>query len=168
MLPQCRNITSVYDVGLTIGSGSYSVVKKAKHKVSGEYVAVKIIDKNTLNKKQLLAVIAEADTLKKLKHPNILEFKDFFILKNHLCIVTDLLSMNCLQYVKQHFSNLSELERKQILYKTLQALEHCHKNGFMHRDLKLDNILVSVGEDGRTIKDLKLADFGMAGSIVNV
>lgn len=86
----------MYDVGGTIGSGSYSVVKQAVNKQTGEHVAVKIIDKNTLNKKQVLAVIAEAETLKKLKHPNILEFKDFFILKNHLCIVTNINNMNCL------------------------------------------------------------------------
>ena len=116
----------------------------ARHKETNEYVAIKIIDKTTLDRKQVLAVIAEADILKKLNHPNILSYKDFFILKDHLCIVTDLLGMNCLSYVKDFFMNLSEKERKQIFFLITRALAHCHKNGIMHRDLKLDNILVSV------------------------
>ena len=42
-----------------------------------------------------------------------------------------------------------------------QALQYCHSNGIMHRDIKLENILVSVDDDGK-IYDVKLADFGKA------
>ena len=73
-------------------------------------------NKTSLDRKQVLAVIAEADILKKLDHPNILSFKDFFILKDHLCIVTDLLGMNGLTYVKDNFMDMSEKERKYIFY----------------------------------------------------
>lgn len=109
-----------------------------------------------------MAVIGEADILKSLNHPNVMAFKDFFILKNHLCIVTEQLSMNCLIYLKDNFGDLNEYQRKSIFYNTIKALAYCHKQGIMHRDLKLDNILVTVGDDGHTIKELKLADFGMA------
>ena len=101
----------------------------------------------------MLAVIAEADILKKLDHPNILQFKDFFILKDHLCIVTDLLGMNCLTYVKDNFMDMSEKRRKYIFYQITRALAHCHRSGVMHRDLKLDNILVNVErQNSRRIK----------------
>lgn len=117
----------------------------------------------------MLAVIAEADILKSLRHPNILAFKDFFILKDHLCIVTDLLEMNCLCYVKDNFCNLSEKERKRIFYLIAVSVDHCHKNNVMHRDLKLDNVLVTIeGRDRKGIRELKLADFGMACSINNI
>lgn len=41
------------------------------------------------------------------------------------------------------------------------ALQYCHNNNIMHRDIKLDNILVSIDQDG-IVYDLKLADFGKA------
>ena len=75
------------------------------------------------------------------------------------------MTMNCLQYVKVHFDSLSEKERKSIFYQSTRALAHMHKNGLMHRDIKLDNILVEIGEDCRTIEELKLADFGMACTV---
>ena len=43
----------------------------------------------------------------------------------------------------------------------MQALQYCHQNRVMHRDIKLDNILVSIDKD-HSIYDIKLADFGKA------
>ena len=98
--PECRDITEVYRLGEQIGAGSYSVVKYAEHKKTGEPVAIKIIDKSTMNLKQISNVLLEAEILKNLKHEYILGFKDFFIEMNQMCIVTDYSTMNALNYAK--------------------------------------------------------------------
>lgn len=60
---------------------------------------------------------------------------------------------------------LTEEESRHIFKKIARGVEHCHAKGIMHCDLKLENILVNVGEDGSTITDLCIADFGLSSEI---
>ena len=76
-------------------------------------------------------------------------------------IVTDSQHMNMREYVNSFYKILTEVDIKKIIRLLAQAIQYCHQNGVMHRDIKLDNILVSIDEDG-IIYDLKLADFGKA------
>ena len=58
---------------------------------------------------------------------------------------------------------LSSQEQTFILSKVVDAVAHCHNRGVIHRDIKLENILINIDHD-RRIKDIRLADFGMATS----
>jgi serine/threonine-protein kinase ULK/ATG1 len=73
-----------YLVGRQIGSGSFSVVWHARHRVHGTEVAIKEIVTNRLNKKLQESLMSEIFILKRINHPNIIRLHD--IIKVRLCL----------------------------------------------------------------------------------
>jgi len=81
-----------------------------------------------------------------------------------MCLVTEKLDMDLLQFINTNQNNLTEVDIKYIFWQLAIALRYCHSNNYMHRDLKPENVLVNLNTNG-TIKDLRLADFGNACKI---
>ena len=106
-------------------------------------------------------MIREAEILHYLNHPNILAFIDLYVEPKHICLVTDSQHMNARQYVNDHFRSMTSRDVKKIFHQAMQAVQFCHESGVIHRDIKLDNILLSVDTKGK-IFDVKLGDFGKA------
>ena len=75
--------------------------------------------------------------------------------------------MNARQYINTYYSKMTSNDIKQICHQSLSAIAFCHENNIIHRDVKLDNILLSIDEDGKVF-DVKLADFGKAIRIDDV
>ena len=69
--------------------------------------------------------------------------------------------MDLRQYANEFFHKLTQKEVKKLFSQIAQAINYCHENHIMHRDIKMENILVSVDAEG-LIYDVKLADFGKA------
>lgn len=88
----------------------------------------------------------EAKLLQKLDHPRILGCKEFFDEPEHLCIVTEWMSMDAYDYINWHYKDLTESELKRIFKMTAEAVQYCLDKGLMHRDIKPENILLSVDE----------------------
>ena len=55
---------------------------------------------------------------------------------------------------------LSEMQAYAIFKRIVQGVQYCHSQGIIHRDLKLENVLVRFEADDETLADVKLADFG--------
>lgn len=62
-----------YDIERTIGKGNFAVVKLARHRITKNEVAIKIIDKSQLDHTNLQKVYREVEIMKKLKHPHIIK-----------------------------------------------------------------------------------------------
>ena len=75
-----------------IGQGSYAHVRRAKHRGSGEYVAVKIVSKKKMNIEDLQALETEIELMKQIDHPNIIKLYDVYEDKSHICLVMELMS----------------------------------------------------------------------------
>lgn len=73
------------------------------------------------------------------------------------------MQMNLMDYLNQSYDKLSKEDKLAIFRQIAQAVDYCHSQGIMHRDIKMENILVNVDEQGQ-VTDLKLADFGFACS----
>lgn len=165
-----------YDItSKTLGKGHYGVVKLARHCLTGEPVAIKIIEKSRLNPDSLNQLGTEIRILFRLseyEHPNILklyqtidtEHKLYLITEYcgpHACDLHDYLSR------KQCRDGLSELEAQVFFIQICSAISYCHSMGIVHRDLKPENILVTDYKHMQTANDLKypllkLIDFGFA------
>ena len=96
-----------------------------------------------------------------MKDVNVLSLKHFYQDDDYICLVTDLMDMNLMDYLNNHFDSLTRQSKLKIFADIVSAIEHCHELGFMHRDIKLQNILVNIDEEG-TVTNVKLADFGFA------
>ena len=69
--------------------------------------------------------------------------------------------MTLVDYLNNYYDQLTKDDKYAIFLKIAQAVHYCHSVGIMHRDIKLENILVNVDEKNN-LTDLKLADFGFA------
>lgn len=103
----------------------------------------------------------EVTILKKIKHKNIICLRDTFETDNHIIFVLELCAGgDLLNYVRKR-RKLNENTAKVIFKQILEALDHCHKNNVLHRDIKLDNILLdSKGQ-------VKVGDFGVSKMVAD-
>lgn len=106
----------------------------------------------------------EINILKDLEHDNIIKLYDWYLeqdslAKKYIVLVMEYASGGDLGYLKAHHNNEIPLDiSKKILEQILNGLDYLHTNNVIHRDLKLENILIS---DNNPIK-IKIADFGLA------
>jgi len=100
--------------------------------------------------------VREAQLLRQLDHPHIVQLHDLFRSRNNLYIILEYIQFNALQLIQLH-PNGMPIEQLQWLGKQLtSALAYMHSKKVLHRDIRPENILVS--RDGV----LKLADFGFS------
>jgi len=137
----------------TLGKGSFAEVKKAFHKLTGTYRAVKIVDKKALNKSEQIDLKNEIQVLKRLNHPHIVKVFEFFENESNLFIVMELLNGGELFDKINQAKSFSEKKAARYFHQILSAVQYLHSHQIVHRDLKPENILF----DDQT---LKIVDFG--------
>eukprot|EP01155_Anaeramoeba_flamelloides_P040409 Anaeramoba_flamelloidesc33579_g1_i2.p1 GENE.c33579_g1_i2~~c33579_g1_i2.p1 ORF type:complete len:154 (-),score=43.66 c33579_g1_i2:345-806(-) len=118
-----------------IGDGSFSSVYRAVEKKTKKEYAIKIIKKNNLQFKKHL-IDNEIDILSKLDHPNIIKLKEIFNTKKKFFIVMEYAKGGELFDKLREKDHFTEREASKIIKKILLALQHLHKQGVVHRDLK--------------------------------
>ena len=155
-------LKQVYDIDRhVLGKGAFGKVYKGTDKANREFqVAVKVLNKHKMSEKDLAHVMDEVDLLKKVDHPNIVEYFETYDDKHYLYLVMELCTGGELfdshdEYIKQGKA-YTEKKAAEVIYKCLEALAHCHALGITHRDIKPENIM--YGKDG----EVRLVDFGLA------
>jgi len=140
-----------------IGKGSFGKVHLGLHLLTRHKVAIKCIDKEyIMEEKAQNKVVQEVTLLKGMSHKNIIKILEVFENKKYVFIVTDFAEKgDLLQYMKEH-GVFREQKAKPIIAQVLNGLDFCHSRGIMHRDVKLDNILLD-----RDLK-VKICDFGVS------
>lgn len=115
----------------------------AVHKLTGKQVAIKTIEKAYMKDDfSRRKVFQEVYILKKIRHDNIIRLLEVFESPKHLLIVMEYSDAgDLLQYVKRR-GRLSEEEALYIFKQIVYGLAHCHCRSVLHRDVKLDNILL--------------------------
>ncbi|XP_020632863.1 uncharacterized protein LOC110069677, partial [Orbicella faveolata] len=139
-----------------LGEGSFGQVFQAKK--DGRPVAVKIL-KNIENRKQIQDFEREVDMLREAKHPKIVEVIECISIQNQLAIVMEFMAGGNLKVLLD--KNQGRGQGKKFTLRFTEdigsALEHLHSLNIIHRDVKPENIFLSVDH---TV--LKLGDFGLA------
>ncbi|XP_057500154.1 CBL-interacting serine/threonine-protein kinase 21-like isoform X1 [Actinidia eriantha] len=151
------NTIGKYQLGRTIGEGTFAKVKLAANTENNQYVAIKIIDKHMVIENNLMhQVQREISTMKLLHHPNIARIHEVIGTKTKIYIVMEYVSGGVLSDKMSYVNRLSEIESRKHFQQLIDAVDYCHCRGVYHRDLKPQNLLLdSKG-------NLKVSDFGLS------
>jgi serine/threonine-protein kinase len=135
-------------IGGKIGQGGRSTVYEAKHEKTNEKVAIKLYKVDDENEAK--AMLAEAERIKKIDHPNIVSIKDAGVEKTNdageerleVFVVMELLSGKDLGEFLGEEQVVPALGALKIAFQVCEGLEELHKKGIIHRDLKPGNIFL--------------------------
>lgn len=106
-------------------------------------------------------IYREAQALKRLAHPNIVELYHAFLWKNFVVLIMEYVPGGDLRkYLNERKVALGEKEARDFFVQITDAVEYCHNRGIVHRDLKLENLLLN----DETERKIKVIDFGISGS----
>ena len=159
-----------YTLLRTLGSGSTGKVKLAKHKSTNELVAIKIVSRKKFREAiarsnrngETVAhkenrIIREALVVHLIDHPNIVKLQDLMITDDWFILIFEYIEgVQLLDFIMSH-TKLSERMARKLFRQLLSAVDFLHRHSIVHRDLKIENIIIS-GADGC----LKVLDFGLS------
>lgn len=152
-----RILANRYRLIEQIGMGGMAIVYRAVDLRTGHNVAVKVLRPEYNEDREFISRFQrEAEAASKMTHHNIVNLLDVGMDGENRYLVMEYVQGKTLKAVIQERGKLSAPLACQIAIRILSALEHAHRNGIVHRDIKPQNILVH--EDGH----IKVADFGIA------
>ena len=153
-----------YEILSKLGSGSFGNVYLARNKFTDEKVALKQIKKSSANLLSDGEIKDEIEILKKLDHPDIVRIIESFNTRNSYILITEYCEEG--ELFDQVKNQLSETQIAVIFRQLLSGLAYLHSNNIVHRDLKLENILIHEIEKSKTtgedLFNIKIIDFGTA------
>ncbi|KKA26579.1 hypothetical protein TD95_004896 [Thielaviopsis punctulata] len=156
-------------LGKTVGAGSMGKVKLAKKEDGSEQVACKIIprgstedhhhnkaEKERADQSKEIRTAREAAIVSLLYHPYICGLRDVVRTNYHWYMLFEYVNGGqMLDYIISH-GKLKEKQARKFSRQIGSALDYCHRNSIVHRDLKIENILISK------TGDIKIIDFGLS------
>ncbi|CAF4891062.1 unnamed protein product, partial [Rotaria socialis] len=154
-----RNLVNgLYNLGQTIGTGHFAVVKLARHVFTQKEVAVKVIDKTKLDEISKAHLFQEVQCMKLVQHPNVVRLYEVIDTPNKLYLILEFADGGDMyDYITRHANGLNESLSRKYFRQICRALKYCHKMYVCHRDLKPENI-VFFEKQGV----VKLTDFGFS------
>ncbi|XP_029555265.1 hormonally up-regulated neu tumor-associated kinase homolog A-like [Salmo trutta] len=147
-----------YLIGRKLGEGSFAKVREGLHAMTGEKVAVKVIDKRKAKKDSYVTknLRREGHIQQMIRHPNITQLLDILETENSYYLVMELCPGGNLMNRIYDKKKLDERETQKYVRQLVMAVEHLHRAGVVHRDLKIENLLLDEQEH------IKLIDFGLS------
>lgn len=136
-----------FQVGLQIGQGSFATVKRSVHRKTNHVVALKIYEKKNLQQENAqLALHREIYVLANLCHHNIMRLYEVIDSRTHVHLVMELCNGKNLYHSlkkRKPLMRFPEAEAAHIFKQIVSAVAYMHGVNVVHRDLKLDNILIN-------------------------
>ncbi|KAJ3980202.1 CAMK/CAMKL/Kin1 protein kinase [Lentinula detonsa] len=170
-----NRILGDYTLSKTLGAGSMGKVKLATHNMTGEQLAVKILPRvnpaapptnggapdavarqASKDASKEIRTLREAALSMLLHHPYICGMREMIVHQHHYYMVSEYVNGGqMLDYIISH-GRLRERVARKFARQIGSALDYCHRNNVVHRDLKIENILIS--QTG----NIKIIDFGLS------
>ncbi|XP_075471158.1 MAPK/MAK/MRK overlapping kinase isoform X4 [Ascaphus truei] len=143
-----------------VGEGTFSEVMKTQSLKDGNYYACKKMKQHFKSIEQVNN-LREVQALRRLSpHPNILMLHEVLFDRKAGCLalICELMDMNIYELIRGRRHPLPENKIRNYIYQLCKSLDHIHRNGIFHRDVKPENILIKQDL-------LKLGDFGSCRSV---
>ncbi|XP_042497156.1 CBL-interacting serine/threonine-protein kinase 8-like isoform X2 [Macadamia integrifolia] len=146
-----------YEVGRTIGEGTFAKVKFAQNTETGESVAMKVLDRRTIIKHKMVDQIKrEISIMKLVRHPYVVHLHEVLASRTKIYIILEFITGGELFDKIVHRRRLSETEARRYFQQLIDGVGYCHSKGVYHRDLKPENLLLD------SHGNLKISDFGLS------
>ena len=152
-----------YKINKNIGKGSFSHVYSA-YNINDpltEY-AIKTIKINKLNDQLKSKIKYEVDILKKISHENIIKLHDSFYHEGIIYIILERCNTDLSIEIKDNFNKISNEIKVKWITQLISAIIYLHYNYILHRDLKTQNIMLTVDNN------IKIIDFGFSRYIDSI
>ena len=152
-----------YTLEQLLGSGAFGKVYRCNDTTTNRSVAIKYLPKKCVDYRDLErdrvrgTVPMEVFALSRLKHPNIIQFIDYYEEDFFYVIVTDMPSpdiRDLFDFIEKCHSDLTDQRLRYIFRQILDAIDYMHEHGFAHLDIKDENILIDRNDH------VYLIDFG--------
>jgi len=148
--------------------GAFACVELATHAILGKQVALKIIARNEIRDPYVKQNFhREASILSRLNHPNIVKLVEIVCTENIYCLVLEYLPhSNTFYEVLKNNGALSESLACTFSKQLVSGLSYLHSKNILHRDLKLDNILVDKDRSRCLLIDFGLSNSWIPGQVI--
>ena len=147
---------SFYKFGRIIGRGAFGKVNIGLNILTGRIVAIKSFNKNNLvNEKAKKKILYETNLMRGLYHPAVTKILETFETEKYMLIIMEYISGGNLQNFVKKRRKLCEKTAKILFSQLIQGIKYIHSKGIVHRDIKLENILLDLNNI------VKICDFGV-------
>lgn len=149
-----------YILGQTLGEGEFGKVKLGWKKDGSSQVAIKLIRRESVatNPTRLPKIYREISILRELAHPNIVQLHEMVETERHIGIILEYASGGELFDYILNQRYLKDPSARRLFAQLVSGVGYLHKKGIVHRDLKLENLLLDQN------KNIIITDFGFANT----
>nr|XP_006203557.2 serine/threonine-protein kinase 33 isoform X1 [Vicugna pacos] len=158
-------IQEIYTFGRILGQGSFGMVIEAIDKETETKWAIKKVNKEKAGRSAVKLLEQEVNILKSVKHQHIIHLEQVFETPKKMYLVMELCEDGELKEILDRKGHFSENETKWIIRSLASAIAYLHNKDIVHRDLKLENIMVKssfIDANDEMNLNIKVTDFGLA------
>lgn len=149
-----------YELGRLLGKGTFANVYYGRCVLTGQSVAIKVIDKSKAKKAGIMDQIKrEISVMRLVRHPNVVHLYEVMATKTKIYFIMEYAKGGELFNRIAATGKLQEDVARKYFEQLIDAVEFCHSRGVYHRDLKPENILLDEDEN------LKVSDFGLSAFV---
>lgn len=156
-----RQIEEIYEFGEVLGRGSFGVVKEATNKISGRKWAIKAVNKEKAGTSAVKLLEREVLIMKKIDHQHLVHLEEIYETSKRMYLVMELCDAGGVEKLLEQKKRFSEKETWTVIKQLAHAVAYLHDSDIVHRDLKLENILLSHPV-ANELFNIKLTDFGLS------
>lgn len=154
-------VKETYELQKVLGHGASGQVYLAKHKQNGQYFACKVVNKDG-NMNDAQSMSTEIEIMKRVRHKHVCSMYELYESPKCLWIILELVDGGDLHKLLAQLDHYTEETAARHLEQILKGIHYLHSQGVVHRDIKLENILLKGTYPNC---DVKIADFGLSALI---
>uniref|UniRef100_A0A3Q3N7V4 Serine/threonine kinase 33 n=1 Tax=Mastacembelus armatus TaxID=205130 RepID=A0A3Q3N7V4_9TELE len=140
-------LLEIYQFGRKLGKGSFGVVFEATHIETQTQWAIKVVRRPAAGNSRVKLLEQEINILKQVNHAYIIHLKEIYNSAHKVYLVTELCTGGDLKQMLQKKKFFTEDQTRHVICSLADAIAYLHKRDIVHRDLKLENILVKNPPD---------------------